>query len=166
MDAAARDLDKAARCGEPSYSWRGGQERRMSMVIAAAGDRLRGQILDNGCGVGAYLERISEFTSAAFGLEFERQRASQAAARNRGRVLVATCENLPYRSGVFDLILSHEVLEHVQDDRRAAEEMVRVLRRPHPGTGQPGGRMGVFVPNRGYAFATPAGHWRGPSPRG
>ncbi len=51
------------------------------------------------------------------------------------------------------MILSHEVLEHVQDDRLAVEEMVRVLK--------PGGRIALFVPNRGYPFETHGIYWRG-----
>ena len=53
----------------------------------------------------------------------------------------------------FDLILSHEVLEHVQDDRAAVLEMVRALK--------PGGRIALFVPNRGYPFETHGIYWRG-----
>jgi SAM-dependent methyltransferase len=62
-------------------------------------------------------------------------------------------ERLPFPDGHFDLVLSHEVLEHVQDDRQAACEIVRVLR--------PGGRLALFVPNRGYPFETHGIYWRG-----
>ena len=54
---------------------------------------------------------------------------------------------------IFSAVLSHEVLEHVEDDRAAVEEMVRAL--------QPGGRLVVFVPNRGYPFETHGIYWRG-----
>jgi len=58
----------------------------------------------------------------------------------------AAGEHLPFADGTFDLILSHEVLEHVADDRKAVAEVTRVLR--------PGGRAVLFVPNRGYPFET------------
>jgi len=36
MDVAEkRDLEKAALCGEPSYVWRAGQQRRLEMILAA-----------------------------------------------------------------------------------------------------------------------------------
>jgi hypothetical protein len=47
-----RDLEKAARCGEPSYVWRAGQQRRLELIRQAAGDRLQGRLLEDGCGVG------------------------------------------------------------------------------------------------------------------
>ena len=62
-------------------------------------------------------------------------------------------KDCPFPAECFDVILSHEVLEHVMDDRCAAEEMVRALR--------PGGRIVLFVPNRGYPFETHGIYWRG-----
>ena len=44
----------AAIRGEPSYVWRSGQERRLAMIARSAD--LRGDILDVGCGLGAYLD--------------------------------------------------------------------------------------------------------------
>ncbi|HBX70020.1 MAG TPA: class I SAM-dependent methyltransferase, partial [Chloroflexi bacterium] len=40
-----RDLEKAALRGEPSYVWRAGQERRLEMILRAAGERARGRVL-------------------------------------------------------------------------------------------------------------------------
>jgi SAM-dependent methyltransferase len=45
------------------------------------------------------------------------------------------------------------VIEHVQDDRAAIREMIRVLR--------PGGRVVIFCPNRGYPFETHGIYWKG-----
>lgn len=146
-----RDLQKAARCGEPSYAWRAGQERRLRLIVQAAGERIREKVLENGCGVGMYLERIQAFGGRVFGLEYDFERA-QAASRISSLVICAAGERLPYPAETFDLILSHEVLEHVQDDLQAVREMVRVLK--------PGGRILVFVPNRGYPFETHGIYWR------
>ena len=52
------------------------------------------------------------------------------------------------------MVLSHEVIEHVRDDRRAVAEAVRVLRRP-------GGRLVLWAPNRLYPFETHGAYWRG-----
>lgn len=147
-----RDRSKAALRGEASYVWRAGQERRLDMILAAGGDRVHGRVLDNGCGVGAYLERLAEQALAGHGLEFDWERA-QAARRRVDNVVQAAGERLPYASASFDLVLSHEVLEHVADDRQSAREIVRVLR--------PGGRLVLFVPNRGYPFETHGVYWRG-----
>jgi SAM-dependent methyltransferase len=61
-------------------------------------------------------------------------------------VQMAVGEALPHAAGTFDLVISNEVLEHVQDDRQAVAEIVRVLK--------PDGRLMLFCPNRGYPFET------------
>jgi SAM-dependent methyltransferase len=147
-----RNLDKAALRGEPSYVWRAGQERRLEMIVRAAGERIKGCILENGCGVGMYVEHLSPFGGKVIGLEYDFERAAEA-RKNSPRIINAAGESLPLLAGTFDLILSHEVLEHVQDDRAALCEMVRALRA--------GGRIVIFIPNRGYPFETHGIYWKG-----
>jgi SAM-dependent methyltransferase len=132
--------------------WRAGQERRLEMILVAAGDRLTGRLLENGCGVGTYVKHLSPHAGVVVGLEYDLERAWQAHQAGE-HILSATGEKLPFPDESFDLILSHEVLEHVGDDRAAAAEMARVLR--------PGGRIALFVPNRGYPFETHGVYWRG-----
>jgi SAM-dependent methyltransferase len=152
VPASQRDLDKAALRGEPSYVWRAGQERRLKMILDAAGRRIAGRLLENGCGVGMYVERLAPLAGQVIGLEYDFPRAWEAHGHSPN-ILCAAGEQLPFPNDFFDLILSHEVLEHVQDDAAALREMVRVLR--------PGGRMLIFVPNRGYPFETHGIYWRG-----
>lgn len=122
------------------------------MILRAARERLRGRVLENGCGVGTYLERLAGHGGEVTGLEYDFERA--AAARQGARCIVnAAGEALPFRAATFDLILSHEVIEHVADDHAAVREMVRALR--------PGGRIVLFCPNRGYPFETHGIYWQG-----
>jgi SAM-dependent methyltransferase len=147
-----RNLDKAALRGEPSYVWRAGQQRRLEMIVQAAGERIKGRILENGCGVGMYIEHLSPFGGQVTGLEYDFERAVEAHV-NSPHIVNAAGEFLPLPASTFDLILSHEVIEHVQDDRAAIREMVRSLK--------PGGRLVLFCPNRGYPFETHGVYWRG-----
>jgi SAM-dependent methyltransferase len=154
---SSRDLAKAALRGEPSYIWRAGQDRRLCLIQQAAGERAYGVVLDCGCGIGAYLQRLAPAARLPFGLEYDAQRAAEAALAlqsSRASVAQAAAEQLPLADNCVDLILSHEVLEHVADDRRAAREMTRVLR-------SPGGRLVLFLPNRLYPFETHGIYWRG-----
>ncbi len=147
-----RDLTKAALRGEPSYVWRAGQERRLDMILRTADERIKGRVLENGCGVGMYVKKLSAFGGTVTGLEYDRERALEARSRSP-LILNAAGESLPLPSSTFDLILSHEVIEHVRDDRAAVREMARVLK--------PGGRIVLFCPNRGYPFETHGIYWRG-----
>ena len=147
-----RNLDKAALRGEPSYVWRAGQQRRLDMIVRTAGERIKGCILENGCGVGMYVEHLSPLGGTVIGLEYDLERATEA-RQNSPLIINAAAESLPLPSGTFDLILSHEVIEHVQEDHAAIREIVRALK--------PGGRAVIFCPNRGYPFETHGIYWKG-----
>jgi SAM-dependent methyltransferase len=144
--------DRAALRGEPSYIWRAGQERRLAMMLSAAGDLMRGSVFVDGCGVGEYLMRLAERSQIALGLDIEFERA-HAARQKAAHVVCGAGENLPIPNGCFDVVVSHEVLEHVQDDSRAVREIFRVLKK--------GGRLLLFCPNRWYPFETHGIYWRG-----
>lgn len=146
-----RNLDKAALRGEPSYVWRAGQQRRLEMILRTAGKRITGNILENGCGVGMYVEHLAPLGGTIIGLEYDFERAAEARV-NSPHILNAAGETLPLPAATFDLILSHEVIEHVQNDRSAVQEMVRTLK--------PGGRAVIFCPNRGYPFETHGIYWK------
>jgi SAM-dependent methyltransferase len=147
-----RDMPKAALRGEPSYVWRAGQQRRLDMIVQAAGKRTSGIILENGCGVGMYVEKLSALGGRVIGLEYDLERAAEAGLNSK-EIINAAGEFVPLPSSTFDLILSHEVIEHVQDDRAAIREMIRVLK--------PGGRAVIFCPNRGYPYETHGIFWKG-----
>jgi SAM-dependent methyltransferase len=99
-----------------------------------------------------YTSAFLRETSRVFGVEVEHERAVESRERARG-VARAIGERLPFPGGAFDVVFSHEVLEHVNDDRACVAEMVRVI--------QAAGRIVIFVPNRLYPFETHGIFWRG-----
>jgi len=142
----------AAQRGEPSYVWRSGQERRLQMLAqhVVLKDAL---ILEAGCGVGMYASQFRRrYSPNVEAFEIEPARAAEAQIETP-HTIVAAAEHLPYPSNHFDVVFSHEVIEHVQDDRASAAEMVRVTR--------PGGRIAIFCPNRWWFFETHGHYWRG-----
>jgi len=145
------NADKAIQLGHPSYVWRAGQERRLGLIrqFANLHDAV---ILDAGCGIGVYVARFREYSQQVHGVDIDAERVAEA-SRLLPNIRVASAEALPYPDCMFDLVLSHEVLEHVPDDRQAVREACRVLK--------PGGRLIVFVPNRWYPFETHGIIWRG-----
>ena len=143
--------DKAAALGRPSYLWRFGQERRLGLIRQHV--RLEGaRILDVGCGVGTYARHFHAYTDQVYGVDLDAEKVEEA-AKTLTRVEVAAAEDLPFESDFFDVVLLHEVLEHVEDDARSVAEAWRVA--------GPGGHMVVFVPNRLYLFETHGVYWRG-----
>ena len=149
--------DRAALRGNPSFVWRAGQDRRLNMILHWGGYDGRQpwqRVLVDGCGVGMYVKALQPYAAQIYGIDIEPDHLRLAVADvPTARLQLAACEALPYPDDYFDLLLSHEVLEHVADDRAAAAEIARVLK--------PGGRAIIFVPNRLYPFETHGHYWRG-----
>ncbi|MER3450375.1 MAG: class I SAM-dependent methyltransferase [Chloroflexota bacterium] len=147
----ATENERAIKLGQPSYIWGFGQERRFKLIAVAA-PLVGARVLDIGCGIGAFLARFRKVTPYVYGVEVDRERALMA-GRVAPAVVQGVGEYLPFKAETFDLVLLHEVLEHVDDDRQVLAEAWRVLR--------PGGRLVIFAPNRLWPFETHGIFWRG-----
>jgi SAM-dependent methyltransferase len=137
-------VDKGAALGHPSYIWTQGLERRLGLMrryVALEGQR----ILDIGCGIGTFVRRLQEFSPHIYGIDVDTPRLRQGATEVR-HLALAVAEHLPFPDDTFDVVLMHEVLEHVDDDRATMVEATRVAR--------PGGHICIFCPNRLYPFET------------
>lgn len=156
-EIAARHDDLAAQRGVPSLVWRAGQQRRFEMILRwgmPAGKTHVQRILEEGCGTGTYVAALLPFADEVCGIDVEPEYLRKAVETvPSAQLQLAVTEALPYADNTFDLILNHEVIEHVQDDRATAREMVRVLK--------PGGRAVIFAPNRLYPFETHGHYWNG-----
>jgi SAM-dependent methyltransferase len=133
--------------GHPSYVWREGQSRRLALIQTYVS--LNGaQVLDAGSGLGLYVEHMRQAGAEVYGVDLDPAKAAAVPG-----CLGASVTALPFRDASFDVVLSHEVIEHVDSDVEAVREAYRVLR--------PGGRLVVFCPNRWYPFETHGAFWRG-----
>jgi len=104
-------------------------------------------ILDVGCGIGAYIEKFRELGAREFGVDADAEKLGEAHdQKNLVYLAAAASEALPFADESFHVVLLHEVIEHVSDDRATIWEAHRVLKR--------NGRVLVFAPNRWYPFET------------
>ncbi len=147
------DQDKAIHLGHPSYIWRFGQDRRLDMIrqqVPLEGAR----VLDVGCGVGAYVDKVRGLTAEAFGVDIDGEKLARARRDKSIETLaLAVSEQLPFPENTFDAVLLLEVIEHVADDRQTIVEAQRVCKR--------GGSVLVFAPNRLYPFETHGAYFGG-----
>lgn len=99
-------------------------------------------ILDIGCGTGAMLDRLHEFGNVT-GADFSPQ--ALAYCRERGerngreyRLVRADVRSLPFADNSFDIVTAMDIIEHIDRDKDAMSEILRVLK--------PGGRLLATVP--------------------
>ncbi len=138
--------DKAIHLGHPSYVWRFGQDRRLDLIRRFVRfDNVR--ILDIGCGIGAYVDKFRLLGGHAFGVDVDAEKLADGHRTKRLQLLAASVsEALPFPDNYFDVVVLHEVIEHVADDYATIRESHRVVHR--------NGRIVVFAPNRLYPFET------------
>jgi len=143
--------DKAIALGHPSYVWRFGQDRRLALIRRYA--PLEGKrVLDVGCGLGTYVKKMRAFSQEVYGVDVDPEKVAEA-SQTLPNIQLAPAEKLPFPDGFFDVVLLHEVIEHVEDDRQAIREAHRVIKK--------GGRVVIFAPNRLYPLETHGIFWRG-----
>ncbi|MCX7840126.1 MAG: class I SAM-dependent methyltransferase, partial [Anaerolineae bacterium] len=104
--------DKAIRLGHPSYVWRFGQDRRLAMIRRFVMLE-NARVLDVGCGIGAYVEKLAASGARAFGVDVDADKLADARARSLPLLVCAVSEALPFPNDSFDVVLLHEVIEHV-----------------------------------------------------
>lgn len=119
-----------------------------------------GRLLEIGVGVGCALHDLAQFER--FGADYSYKTACIAKANlhRQGHivpVLQADGQQLPFKDGSFDVIVSAHSLEHIPDDRQVVWECERLLRW--------GGELIFFVPGRWSGLATDQdwkrhGHYR------
>ena len=92
---AARTVDKRATLGHPSQVWTRGLERRLELMrryVALEGKR----VLDIGCGVGAFVRRLREFSPRVYGVDIDVERVAEG-AREVPDLALAVGEHLPFQ---------------------------------------------------------------------
>ncbi len=105
------------------------------------------RVLDIGCGIGTYVEKFRALDANAFGVDVDAEKLERGTREKKLATLaLSVSEALPFANDVFDGVLLHEVIEHVENDRETICQAARVTKR--------GGVVIVFAPNRLYPFET------------
>lgn len=96
------------------------------------------KILDVGCGAGALMKELEGY-GAVSGVDFSIDSVNFCKKRGITDVRQGDILNLPFQDNTFDIVLALDILEHVDDDKKGASEISRVLKS--------GGKAIVFVPS-------------------
>ena len=96
------------------------------------------KILEVGCGTGGNLSLLARY-GRVFGLEMD-ELARRYAMNQHDRPILAgsLLQEIPFRSGVFDLIVAMDVLEHIDEDSLSVEKLFDIQKQ--------GGYLLITVP--------------------
>jgi SAM-dependent methyltransferase len=138
---------------EEHHWWFVSRLERIHDLIRAHLPRSGGLLLDLGCGSGRSARTFEQY-GRVVGSDLSLAPLADDAAKGRRR-LASRAEQLPFRSGTFDLITALDLVEHLEEDLPALSEMFRVLR--------PEGILILTVPAMPLLYGSHdrvLGHWR------
>ena len=126
------------------HPWFVGRRRLVCTLISRySSANRRALMLDAGCGTGWNLLEYARL-GPCFGIEPDRQAAAKSYRRSGRPVVQGDLRYLPFRSGTFGLVVCTDVLEHIEHDGAALNELARVL--------VPGGILILTVPAYQWAW--------------
>jgi len=118
----------------------------VSVLSKIKSEKKRIRVLDVGCGDGVvlkYVASICDKNDTIVGLDVSKLRLERAhkLLGSRVKCVIGNATDLKFKTGFFDIVIFHHVLEHVPNDKKSLEEAYRVLKK--------GGYILVGVPNEG-----------------
>jgi SAM-dependent methyltransferase len=116
---------------EDRHWWYQGRRRVLERVIARLGLPAQARILDAGCGSGRNMVDLAHHGSVT-GVELSPTSVQLARDRDAGEVLEGSVLDMPFDEGSFDLSVSLDVIEHLEDDIGALRELRRVTKQGAP----------------------------------
>jgi SAM-dependent methyltransferase len=132
-----RDYELQTHQVEDRHWWYAGRRKVLDGAIAALGLPASARILDAGCGSGRNMVELARFGTVT-GVELSDTSVALARAREAGEVIEGSVLEMPFAEDSFDLAVSLDVIEHLEDDLGALRELRRTV--------APGGQLLVTVP--------------------
>ncbi len=114
-------------------------EHRLAMIVREVRQLPQAsRVLDAAIGLGQLAGKLYGAGYRVVGIDYSFEAALHVRRTSPIPVIVGDLTMLPFRTGAFDGVTTGETLEHLDDDRGAAREIGRVVRR--------GGRVVATVP--------------------
>jgi SAM-dependent methyltransferase len=129
---------------EETYWWFVGRRSLVRQMVERHVGKAHLRLLDAGCGTGGTLSRMTGL-GELYGFDFSEFALSLCRDRGFSLLTAGDLTALPYQSGAFDVLLSCDVLEHVDEDRVGLAEMARVLK--------PGGHLVITLPAHAFLWS-------------
>jgi SAM-dependent methyltransferase len=132
-----RDYEQQTFQAEDRHWWYRGRRTVLERVLDGLDLPTPARILDAGCGSGRNMIELAR-RGTVTGVELSVPSVEKARQRACGEVVEGSVLEMPFADGSFDLAVSLDVVEHLEDDLGALREMRRTV--------APGGALLLTVP--------------------
>jgi SAM-dependent methyltransferase len=131
------DYELQTHRAEDRHWWYRGRRRVLDVALDGMHLSPDARVLDAGCGSGRNMVELRHYGQVT-GIELSSTSVQAARERHVGEVFEGSVLDMPFADDSFDLAVSLDVVEHLEDDVAALRELRRVV--------APGGRLLVTVP--------------------
>ena len=132
-----RDYELQTHQAEDRHWWYRGRRTVLERVLMGLRLPARARILDAGCGSGRNMVELARHGTVT-GVELSSVSVERARERGVGEVISGSVLDMPFAAESFDLAVSLDVIEHLEDDLAALRELRRTV--------TAGGALMVTVP--------------------
>jgi len=132
-----RDYERQTHLAEDRHWWYRGRRTVLEGVIAGLSLPDGARILDAGCGSGRNMVELAR-RGTVTGVELSETSVALARERDVGEVIAGSVLEMPFADDSFELAVSLDVIEHLEDDLGALRELRRTV--------APGGALLLTVP--------------------
>ena len=132
-----RDYELQTHQAEDRHWWYRGRRTVLDGVIAGLSLPDGARILDAGCGSGRNMVELARLGTVT-GVELSETSVALARERDVGEVIAGSVLEMPFADDSFELAVSLDVIEHLEDDLGALRELRRTV--------APGGALLLTVP--------------------
>jgi SAM-dependent methyltransferase len=128
--------------------------QRLLLAYIAAAERVKGNLLEVGCGVGRGIDVLRQATNQYTAIDKNSALIDQL--QNQYPTAQFLCQNIPpiqaLKTNEYDWIVSFQVIEHIDNDELFVAELYRLLRK--------GGKVIITTPNRKLSLTRNPWHVR------
>jgi len=139
-----RDYELQTHRAEERHWWYRGRRKVLARVLGELGLPHPARILDAGCGSGRNMVELASLGTVT-GVELSATSVTLARERAVGEVIEGSVLEMPFETDSFDLAVSLDVIEHLDQHLEALRELRRVV--------APGGALLVTVPAYGWLWS-------------
>lgn len=122
-----REIEKLYRF-EQFYWWHTGRRFIIDSFLGKFLKTKKDKILEIGCGTGGNIKILKKYGRFVVGLDVSEKALDFCRNKNFDKLILGDIEYTNLNNNFFDIVLALDVLEHIENDKKAIQNIYRILK--------------------------------------